>query len=56
MKTVVVHTYPEDDIIEHYTDGEECPCGPIVQAVFRDDGSCAWQYIHNSLDGREKNE
>lgn len=52
MKTV--HTYPVDDLIEHDTEhGGDCPCGPVVEAVFLDDGSNNWHVIHHSLDGRE---
>lgn len=51
-----VHTLPVDDLIEHFSDGRECPCGPTVEAVFRDDGSNGWHVIHHSLDGREHGE
>jgi hypothetical protein len=53
---VIVHTYPVNDLIEHATDGSDCPCGPTTEAVFRDDGSNGWQVIHQSLDGREQSE
>lgn len=48
-----VHVYPENDLIEHDTDGGDCICGPATEAVFRDDGSNGWVVVHNSLDGRE---
>ena len=49
-----VHVYPEADHIEHDTDhGEDCICGPDVEAVFRDDGTNGWLITHHSLDGRE---
>lgn len=50
------HTYSVDDLIEHDTDGGECPCGPETVPVERDDGSIAWQVIHHALDGREHDE
>lgn len=51
-----VHTIPVNDLIEHETDGDDCPCGPTVEPVFRDDGSNGWQITHHSLDGRETGE
>lgn len=51
-----VHTYPVNDLIEHVTDGGECPCGPTTEPVMRQDGSNGWVVIHHSLDGREANE
>jgi hypothetical protein len=48
-----VHTVPINDLIEHDTDGDDCPCGPDVEAVFREDGSNGWLVSHHSLDGRE---
>lgn len=29
-----VHVYPNNDLIEHDTDGGDCPCGPIPEPVF----------------------
>lgn len=51
------HVEPVGDLIEHDTsvDGD-CPCGPTVKPVERDDGSMGWVHIHHSLDGREKGE
>lgn len=49
-----LHVRPINDLIEH-KDGE-CPCGPDIEAVFRNDGSNGWLYIHHSLDGKERNE
>ena len=51
-----VHVYPNNDLIEHDTDGAECPCGPTTEAVFDPDGSNGWLITHHSLDGREANE
>ena len=48
-----VHVYPDADLIEHETEGEDCACGPTSEAVFRDDGSNGWLVLHHSLDGRE---
>lgn len=50
------HTYPVGDLIEHLTNGDECPCGPTVEPVERDDGSMGWHVVHHSLDGREHHE
>lgn len=51
----VVHVLPVADIIEH-EDSEECPCGPELLPVERDDGSIGWVLSHHSLDGREGRE
>jgi len=51
-----VHTYPTRDLIEHVTEGDDCPCGPTVEPVEREDGSYGWHLLHHSLDGREKRE
>lgn len=48
-----IHTFPVNDLIEHITDGGDCPCGPTTEPVERDDGSIAWHVIHSSLDARE---
>lgn len=53
---VNVHVYPENDLIEHDTDGEDCICGPKTKPVKRDDGSYAWLVVHESLDRREDRE
>jgi hypothetical protein len=37
------------DIIEHATDGTDCPCSPSTQAVFREDGSNGWIVTHSRL-------
>lgn len=51
------HVYPGNDLIEHDTETDgDCPCGPTVEPVVRDDGSIGWIYIHHSLDGREQHE
>jgi hypothetical protein len=49
-----LHVLPVDDVIEHKD--EDCVCGPRTDSIKRDDGSMAWVVVHNSLDGREKNE
>lgn len=51
-----IHVLPINDLIEHDDDGDQCPCGPTVEAVFRDDGSNGWMVVHHSLDGREQYE
>lgn len=48
-----VHVYPRGDLIEHNTDSDDCTCGPVVEPVFREDGSNGWVITHHSLDGRE---
>lgn len=50
------HVYPVADLIEHNTEGDDCVCGPTIEAVPRDDGSYGWLHTHHSLDGREKHE
>jgi hypothetical protein len=51
-----VHVVPVNDLIKHEEEGDGCVCGPITEAVFRDDGSNGWVISHNSLDGREAHE
>jgi hypothetical protein len=51
--TDTIHTVPINDLIEHYSDGRDCPCGPETIPVERDDGSIAFQLVHHALDGRE---
>ena len=52
-----VHCYPSGDLIEHDTDGGDCPCGPTTEPVVREsDGFVGWLVTHHSLDGRELNE
>jgi hypothetical protein len=48
-----LHTVPVNDIVEHITTGEDCPCGPTTVPVERDDGSIAFTVTHHALDGRE---
>lgn len=50
------HVEPINDLIEHVTDGGDCPCGPATEPVPRDDGSMGWLVVHHSLDGRELHE
>ncbi|MEJ7786656.1 MAG: hypothetical protein WKF96_17785 [Solirubrobacteraceae bacterium] len=45
-----IHTYPVGDLIDHDTEGGECPCGPTTTPVKRDDGSMGWLVQHHSLD------
>lgn len=54
--TSTVHTYPAGDLIDHDTNGGDCPCGPTTEPVPRDDGSIGWHVLHHSLDGRELSE
>lgn len=52
-----VHIMPINDLVEHEADDDgECPCGPEVQPVEREDGSIGWVYVHNALDGRDLEE
>ncbi|MDF2045135.1 hypothetical protein P2P98_03095 [Microbacterium sp. Kw_RZR3] len=51
-----VHVSPIGDLIEHDTNGGECPCGPTAKPVERADGSMGWIILHHSLDGREYTE
>lgn len=51
-----VHVLPVNDLIEHDGEGQDCPCGPDVEAVFAEDGSNGWLITHHSLDGREARE
>ena len=53
---MIVHTYPVADLIEHLTDGGDCPCGPTTEPVQREDGTFGWHVLHHSLDGREVSE
>ncbi len=48
-----VHVVPVNDLIEH-EDGDDCPCGPAMIPVEREDGSIGWVVSHFSLDGRER--
>lgn len=50
-----VHVVPIGDLIDH-EDGDDCPCGPAMIPVERDDGSIGWVVSHHSLDGRERYE
>lgn len=36
--------------IEHEVSAD-CPCGPTVKPVEKEDGSIDWIYIHHRLDG-----
>lgn len=54
--TATVHVVPLNDLIEHDSDGGDCPCGATTEPVMRDDGSNGWLVTHHSLDGREQAE
>lgn len=47
-----LHTIPQNDLEDHAR-VDNCICNPKVIAIPRDDGSVAWQIIHNAWDGRE---
>lgn len=51
-----VHVLPVGDLIEHEEVGDDCPCGPTIEAVFREDGSNGWLITHHALDRREQTE
>lgn len=53
---MTVHVFPNGDLIEHETSGDDCACGPTPDPVKRDDGSIGWVMVHHSLDGREARE
>ena len=48
-----LHVTPVDDLTDHDTSGDDCPCGPRTNPVQREDGSMGWVVVHHSLDGRE---
>ena len=48
-----VHVMPLADIIRH-DDSDDCVCGPLTEAVPREDGAMGWLITHHSLDGREQ--
>lgn len=47
-----VHVYPIDDLREHSTNDVDCWCIPRID----DSNPNCWVIIHNSADGREKDE
>jgi len=49
------HVFPVDDLVDHDAEGEDCVCGPRVDAIL-DNGPDDWIYVHHSLDGRELKE
>lgn len=53
-----LHVTPRDDLIEHdcTTEGLTCICGPRVEHCTYDDAPDGWLIVHNSLDGRERDE
>lgn len=52
----IVHTLPSNDLIEHDSEGDDCPCGPTVTPIKLDTGEVNWHVLHHSLDGRELRE
>ena len=44
-----VHVVPVSDLIEHAAVGDDCVCGPTLEAVMRDDGSNGWLVTHHAL-------
>lgn len=50
-----VHVLPVRDLVVHDAMGDDCVCGPTVECVPSETGD-GWLIIHNSLDGRERNE
>ena len=46
---IVHHVYPQNDLHEHETEGEDCWCSPLVE--YEGAGKLV---IHNSMDEREK--
>ena len=53
LEMTTVHVYPNNDLIEHDTEYDDCLCGPSTEAVPSDEGSFGWLIVHHSLDGRE---
>lgn len=53
---LVTIAYNDEDVTHEVTDDGDCPCGPEVQPVEREDGSIGWVYLHNALDGRDLEE
>lgn len=53
-----IHVYPENDLVEHETDGDDCICGPVAHPVESEveAGVINWVSVHNALDGRELGE
>jgi hypothetical protein len=51
-----VHVYPENDLMDHDTDTDECICMSRIEPVERSDGTIGWVAVHHSLDGREQHE
>ena len=51
--TVIIHTWPSNDLIEHVIFGEGCSCGAQVEEGKMADGTKCWVIVHNALDGRE---
>jgi len=53
-----VHVYPNNDLIEHDTDGSDCPCGPnIWRADLKNDAvedlkKAAW-YLAREIERQE---
>ena len=47
------HVWPEDDLVDHDVEGDECVCGVTSEPVERVDGSFGWVTVHHALDSRE---
>lgn len=46
-----VHVYPLKDIIEHVTDGSDCPCQPETEVSLAADGSTVGWLVKHRLGG-----
>lgn len=44
-----VHVWPENDLVDHELDGDDCVCGVTTEPVERDDGSFGWVIVHHAL-------
>ena len=51
-----VHVAPNNDLIEHDLESDDCICGPRIDPVKADDGSMGWVVVHHTMDGREFSE
>lgn len=49
------HVIPEDDIIEHEAH-YKCVCRPKWKAVWCEEHGVEWVFVHNAIDGREREE
>lgn len=53
---LVAIAYNDEDVAHEENVDGDCPCGPEVNPVEREDGSIGWVYIRNALDGRDLEE